>query len=109
MVGWLTEVIGHEVEAEQAVSVCEQVNFHYIIIITMDNEDLNKNNLFILPKELTQRGSPLMVSYHPVKINRQRNLNISHNTSGALQGWSGNQQQQSGSKKRVVGKQNSNQ
>ena len=108
MVGWLIEVIGHQVEAEQAVSMCEQVKFHYIIIITMDNEDLNKNNLFILPKELTQRGAPLMVSYQQVKINRQRNLNISHNTSGALQGWSGNQQQ-SGGKKKVVGKQNSNQ
>jgi hypothetical protein len=73
----------------------------------MDNEDLNKNNLFILPKELTQRAAPFMASYQPVKVNRQRNIDISHNTSGALQGWSGHQQQ-SGSKKRV-GKKNSNQ
>jgi Ni,Fe-hydrogenase III large subunit len=28
VVGWLTEVIGYEVEAQQAVSVREQVNFH---------------------------------------------------------------------------------
>ena len=72
----------------------------------MDIEDLNKNNLFIFPKELTQKA-PFMVSYQPVKLNRQRNLDISHNTSGALQGWS-NHQQQSGSKK-TVGKQPSNQ
>jgi hypothetical protein len=53
----------------------------------MDNEELNKNNLFILPKELTQRA-PFMVSYQPVKVNRKRNIDISHYTSGALQGWS---------------------
>ena len=85
----------------------EHVHFHLIIIIRMDNEDLNKNNLFILPKELTQRAAPVMVSYKPMKINRQRNIDISHNTSGALQGWS-NHHQQSGSKKRM-GKKNSNQ